>query len=47
MNAFDNGVTMVTHTLNAMKGVQHLAIGRIGAASRKEDIFLGLIAHGL
>ena len=47
MNAFNNGVTMVTHTFNAMKGLHHRAIGPIGAASRRDDIFLGLIADGV
>ena len=47
MNAFNNGVTMVTHTFNAMKGLHHRAIGPIGAASKREDVFLGLIADGV
>jgi len=47
MNAFNNGVTMVTHTFNAMKGLHHRAIGPIGAAARRDDIFLGLIADGV
>jgi len=47
MNAFNNGVTMVTHTFNAMKGLHHRAIGPIGAALRREDVFLGLIADGV
>ena len=47
MNAFNNGVTMVTHTFNAMKGLHHRAIGPVGAATRRDDIFLGLIADGV
>ena len=47
MNAFNNGVTMVTHTFNAMKGLHHRAIGPIGAAARRDDIFLGLIGDGV
>ncbi|WP_269609459.1 N-acetylglucosamine-6-phosphate deacetylase [Prochlorococcus marinus] len=47
MNAFNNGVTMVTHTFNAMKGLHHRAIGPIGAAARRDDVFLGLIADGV
>ena len=47
MKAFSNGVTMVTHTFNAMKGLHHRAIGPVGAASRREDVFLGLIADGV
>ena len=47
MKAFSNGVTMVTHTFNAMKGLHHRAIGPVGAAARREDVFLGLIADGV
>ncbi len=47
MKAFSNGVTMVTHTFNAMKGLHHRAIGPIGAAARTDDVFLGLIADGV
>jgi len=46
MKAFNNGVSMITHTFNAMKGLHHRAIGPIGAAIRREDVFLGLIADG-
>ncbi len=47
MKAFDNGVSMVTHTFNAMKGLHHRAIGPIGAALRRDDVFLGLIGDGV
>ena len=47
MKAFSNGVTMVTHTFNAMKGLHHRAIGPVGAAVRRDDVFLGLIADGV
>ena len=47
MKAFSNGVTMVTHTFNAMKGLHHRAIGPVGAAARRDDVFLGMIADGL
>ena len=47
MKAFNNGVTMITHTFNAMKGLHHRAIGPIGAAARREDVYLGLIADGV
>ena len=47
MKAFNNGVSMVTHTFNAMKGLHHRAIGPIGAAISRDDIFLGLIADGI
>ena len=46
MQAFSNGVSMITHTFNAMKGLHHRAIGPIGAAIRRDDVFLGLIADG-
>ena len=47
MKAFNNGLTMITHTFNAMKGLHHRAIGPIGAAARREDVYLGLIADGV
>ena len=47
MKAFSDGVTMVTHTFNAMKGLHHRAIGPVGAAARRDDVFLGLIADGV
>ena len=47
MDAFNNGVTMVTHAFNAMKGLHHRAVGPIGAAFRRKDIFLGLIGDGV
>ena len=47
MKAFNNGVTMITHTFNAMKGLHHRAIGPIGAAARREDVYLGVIADGV
>ena len=47
MKAFNNGVSMVTHTFNAMKGLHHRAIGPIGAAISRDDVFLGLIADGI
>ena len=47
MKAFSNGVSMVTHTFNAMKGLHHRAIGPVGAAARRDDVFLGLIADGV
>jgi len=46
INAFNNGVRMITHTFNAMKGLHHRAIGPIGAAIKRDDVFLGLIADG-
>ncbi len=46
IKAFNNGVRMITHTFNAMKGLHHRAIGPIGAAIKRDDVFLGLIADG-
>ena len=46
LKAFDNGLSMITHTFNAMNGLHHRAIGPIGAALRRDDVFLGLVADG-
>ncbi len=46
MKAFNNGVSMITHTFNAMKGLHHRAVGPVGAAISRDDVFLGLIADG-
>ncbi len=45
--AFDMGVTMLTHSFNAMPGLHHRNPGPIGAACRRDDIALGLIADGV
>jgi N-acetylglucosamine-6-phosphate deacetylase len=45
--AFDIGVTMLTHSFNAMPGLHHRNPGPIGAACQRDDIALGLIADGV
>ena len=45
--AFDRGVTMLTHSFNAMQGLHHRNPGPIGAACQRGDIALGLIADGV
>ena len=45
--AFERGVTMLTHSFNAMQGLHHRNPGPIGAACQRDDIALGLIADGV
>jgi N-acetylglucosamine-6-phosphate deacetylase len=45
--AFTAGVTMLTHTFNAMAGLQHRAPGPVAAALRQPGVALGLIADGV
>ena len=45
--AFAAGVGMLTHAFNAMAGLHHRAPGPIGAATRRGDVALGLIADGV
>jgi len=45
--AFDQGVGMLTHTFNAMAGLQHRSPGPIAAAVLRGDVALGLIADGV
>ncbi len=45
--AFSAGVSMLTHTFNAMAGLQHRAPGPVAAALRRGDVALGLIADGV
>ena len=47
MKSFNDGVSLITHTFNAMKGLHHRALGPIGAAITRKDVFLGLIADGV
>ncbi|MEL0113280.1 MAG: hypothetical protein VW835_16240, partial [Rickettsiales bacterium] len=44
---FDQGITMLTHTFNAMPGLHHRAPGPLGEACRRGGIALGLIADGV
>lgn len=45
--AFNAGVTMLTHSFNAMAGLRHRAPGPLAAACRRGDVALGLIADGV
>ncbi len=45
--AFDAGVTMLTHSFNAMAGLHHRSPGPVAAALLHGDIALGLIADGV
>ena len=45
--AFDAGVTMLTHALNAMPDMHRRAPGPVAAAALRGDVALGLIADGV
>ena len=45
--AFEAGVGMVTHVLNAMPDMHRRAPGPVAAALLREDVALGLIADGV
>ena len=45
--AFAQGVGMLTHTFNAMAGLQHRSPGPIAAAVLQGEVALGLIADGV
>ena len=45
--AFDGGVSMITHAFNAMPGLHHRDPGPLGEACRRGDVALGLIADGV
>lgn len=45
--AFDAGVSMLTHSLNAMPGLHHRAPGPVAAAVLRGGVALGLIADGV
>ena len=45
--AFDAGVTMLTHSFNAMAGLHHRQPGPVAAAVLRGDVALGLIADGV
>ncbi len=45
--AFNSGISMITHTFNAMPGMHHRAPGPIAEAISRGDIALGLIADGI
>lgn len=45
--AFAAGLTMLTHTFNAMAGLHHRAPGPVAVAALRGDVALGLIADGV
>lgn len=45
--AFFCGATQLTHTFNAMNGLNHRAPGPIGAAFDKSDVYVELISDGV
>ncbi|MFM7266758.1 MAG: N-acetylglucosamine-6-phosphate deacetylase [Cyanobium sp.] len=45
--AFNAGVSMLTHTFNAMAGLHHRAPGPVAAALLRDDVAFGLIADGV
>ena len=47
ITGFDHGVTMLTHSFNAMPGLHHRGPGPIAEACRQGDIAMGLIADGV
>lgn len=47
LRAFGLGVTQLTHTFNAMRGLHHREPGPIGAALLHKGVFLQVIADGI
>ena len=47
MEAFKNGISVVTHTANVMSGLHHRNMGGLGAAILNDDVFNELICDGL
>ncbi len=47
IDAFDLGVSMITHCFNAMPELNHREPGPVGAALLKDEIAMGLIADGV
>jgi N-acetylglucosamine-6-phosphate deacetylase len=46
-SAFEWGIKLMTHTFNALPPLHHRAVGAVGAALLKEDVFCCVIADGL
>ncbi len=47
LRSFEKGISMLTHTFNAMQGLHHRNPGPVGAAIQNGKIFMGLIADGI
>ena len=45
--AFEHGVTLLTHAFNAMPGMHHRAPGPVAAAALRGEVAIGLIADGV
>lgn len=47
MEAFRNGISVITHTANVMSGIHHRNMGGLGAALLNDDVYNELICDGL
>lgn len=47
MQAFQNGVTVTTHTANVMSGIHHRRMGGLGAALLSDEVYNELICDGM
>ena len=47
MEAFKDGISVITHTANVMSGIHHRNMGGLGAALLNDDVYNELICDGL
>ena len=47
MEAFENGISVVTHTANVMSGIHHRNMGGLGAALLNDTVYNEMICDGL
>ena len=47
LEAFRNGISVITHTSNVMSGIHHRNMGGLGAALLSDDVYNELICDGL
>lgn len=47
MEAFRNGISVITHTANVMAGIHHRNMGGLGAALLNDEVYNELICDGL
>lgn len=47
LEAFDWGITVITHTANVMEGIHHRRMGGLGAALLSDQVYNELICDGL